>query len=111
MDLPKEVRQQAIAASGATDVAQSVSVTDPSSNGSPRKKRRIVVPAQYAGLVPTTPPLQPVPATQASPRYAPQAALSPMPVATAAAVPAIPPSPLMVTHGWKRMASRSQPGV
>ena len=104
MDIAKDVVAKAMAASGATDVPQLAQ--QQSSNGSPRKKRRIIVPAQYAGLQPTTPPLQPqAPVPQASS----WSAL--VPVAAAVPVAAIPAVAATAAHGWKRMSSRSQVGV
>jgi hypothetical protein len=69
---------------------------------SPKKKRKIMVPPQFAGLAPKTPPM---PAKQAPPQPAPQAQYAPAPVAAA------PPPGAASTAGWRRIESRSSKGV
>jgi len=75
---------------------------------SAKKKRRIMVPPQFKDRQPVTPPLpqqqQRQQQQQQQPAPAPAFQQTTRPAAAA-------PAPAPAAHGWKRMESRSQPGI
>jgi len=91
--------QEVLAKGGAADMSR---ITG--QYGSPAKKRRIIVPPQYANKIPQTPPRAAPPAVKPVVQVAHQAA----PVPT---LPPVQAQPAGGSHGWTRRESRSQPGV
>jgi hypothetical protein len=105
----------AMASGGTLGTANGATVGEP-----PAKKRRIIVPAQYADQIPRTPPLAPQPVQQVAPPAVPLRHIpgpAPLPAAQQMAPQAVLQKPASVAavpgqkSGWKRMESRSQPGV